>query len=239
MPRIGLLIAAALCAAALGSAWLVDMPDVAGTLRAVTGSLGPLTYAIVAALVAIETGAVLGLVSPGEAMLAVGGAAAAHGTVELPLLIAAAWAGGVLGDAAGFALGRRHGRALLLRSAPKVGVGADRVVRLERLMGRWGGVVLVAGRFVGVVRAFGPFLAGASAMPLRRVAGYSLVGAGVWCGAMIAAGYAFAGSLESHADAAGSIAIGVCGGLLLAWALTRGQAPQERAASAYICARAR
>jgi len=87
--------------------------------------------------------------------------------------------------------------------------------------------------------AVGPFLAGASAMPLRRVAGYSLVGAGVWCGAMIAAGYAFAGSLESHADAAGSIAIGVCGGLLLAWALTRGQAPQERAASAYICARAR
>jgi membrane-associated protein len=232
MPRIGLLIAAALGAAALGSAWLVDMPDVAGTLRAVTGSLGPWTYAIVAALVAIETGAVLGLVSPGEAMLAVGGAAAAHGTVELPLLIAAAWAGGVLGDVAGFALGRRHGRALLERSAPKVGAGVERIARLERLMGRWGAVVLVAGRFV--VRAFGPFLAGASAMPLRRVAGCSVVGAGVWCGAMIGAGYAFAGSLESHADAVGSIAIGVCGGLLLACALTRGHAPQERAASAYI-----
>jgi membrane-associated protein len=234
MTRLGLLVAAALCAAAIGGTWIVDLPDVAGALRAVIESLGPWTYAIVAVLVAVETAAVLGLVSPGEAALAVGGAAAAHGTVALPLLIVAAWAGGVAGDAAGYALGRRHGRALLLRSAPRVGVPAERVERLERLIGRWGGPLLVAGRFVGIVRAFGPFLAGASAMPARRVAAFSAIGAGVWSSAMIVAGHAFADSLESHADAVGGIAVGVLGGLLLAWALARRQAPQERAASAYI-----
>jgi membrane protein DedA with SNARE-associated domain len=84
------------------------------------------------------------------------------------------------------------------------------------------------------VRAFGPFLAGASAMPARRVAAFSAIGAGVWSSAMIVAGHAFADSLESHADAVGGIAVGVLGGLLLAWALARRQAPQERAASAYI-----
>ena len=177
MPRLGILVAALACLAATGAALVVDMPNVAGALRDLTHSLGPWTYAIVAALVLLETVAVLGLLSPGEAVLAVGGAAASHGAVELPVIIAAAWAAAVVGDATGFGLGRRHGRALLVRAGPRIGICARRLARLERLILRWGGVALVAGRFVGLVRSSTPFLAGASGMPLRRLVGFSIAGA--------------------------------------------------------------
>jgi membrane protein DedA with SNARE-associated domain len=82
-----------------------------------------------------------------------------------------------------------------------------------------GGAALVAGRLVGLVRAFTPFLAGASATPLRSLVGFSLVGAGVWCSAFIVAGYVFAASLENHLDAAGNLLLAIAGGLALAWAL--------------------
>jgi membrane-associated protein len=221
--------------AALGTAFVVDLPDVAGELRRLSESLGGWTYAIVAVLVAVETAAVFGVVSPGEAALAVGGAAAAHGAVDLPLLIAAAWAAGVAGDAAGFWLGRRHGRALLVRSGPRIGLSADRLDRLEALVRRWGPIALVPGRFVGLVRAFTPFLAGASGLPLRRLAGFSIAGAGAWCAAFIVAGYAFAASLESHLDAAGNVLLALAGGLALAWALrarSRGRAREATVAFA-------
>ena len=191
--RLGILVAAGLGLVAIGAGLVTDMPDVAGALRELVHALGPWTYAVVAALVLLEAMAILGLVSPGEAVLAVGGAAAAHGAVELPAIIAAAWAAAVVGDATGFWLGRRYGRALLVHTGRHVGICAERLARLERLILRWGGAALVGGRFVGVVRAFTPFLAGASGMPLRRVIGFSIAGAGAWCAAFIVAGYLLRG----------------------------------------------
>jgi membrane-associated protein len=132
----------------------------------------------------------------------------------------------VVGDAAGFGLGRRHGRALLARAGPRIGLGADRLERLERLILRWGGVALVAGRFVGVVRAVTPFLAGASGMPWRRLVGFSILGAGAWCGAFSVAGYLFAAALESHLDALGNVVLAIAGGVILAIALAHQGADQ-------------
>jgi hypothetical protein len=62
--------------AALAAGTLVDLPDVAAVLERVTDALGPWTYAVVAVLVFLETVALAGLISPGEATLAIAGAAA-------------------------------------------------------------------------------------------------------------------------------------------------------------------
>jgi membrane protein DedA with SNARE-associated domain len=56
-------------------------------------------------------------------------------------------------------------------------------------------------------------------MPLRRLVGFSIAGAGAWCAAFIVAGYVFAAALESHLDALGNVALALAGGLALAWAL--------------------
>ena len=62
-------------------------------------------------------------------------------------------------------------------------------------------------------------LAGASGLPARRVAAWSVLGAGLWAGVSILVGYVFASSLDSHLDAIGNVLVAAAGGLLLAWAL--------------------
>jgi hypothetical protein len=91
-PRITTLaIVGSISLAALAAGTLVDLSDVAAVLERVTEALGPWTYSVVAVLVFLETVALAGLVSPGEATLAIGGAAAAHGDVALVPLLAIVW----------------------------------------------------------------------------------------------------------------------------------------------------
>jgi membrane protein DedA with SNARE-associated domain len=73
-----------------------------------------MTYVISAVLVALETVAAVGLVSPSETALAIARAAAAHGAIALELLIATAWLAGIAGDAIAFTLGQRRGRGWLV-----------------------------------------------------------------------------------------------------------------------------
>jgi hypothetical protein len=129
-PRSRVARAAAVAAApALGAVVLlatVDMPDVPAVLQHVTGALGPWTYALVAALVFMETVAFVGLLMPGEVTLAVAGAAAAHGDVALAPMLAIVWTAGVLGDVTGFTLGRRLGWSPPARVGPRFGLDAAR-----------------------------------------------------------------------------------------------------------------
>jgi membrane-associated protein len=212
--------------AALAAGTLVDLPDVAAVLERVTGALGPWTYAVVAVLVFLETVALAGLLSPGEATLAVGGAAAAHGDVAIVPLIAIVWGAGVLGDLTGFGLGRRYGWALLGRSGERIGLDAERLRRLDEALARWGGFALVGGRFVGLVRAFAPFAAGASGMARRRLLGFSVAGVGVWGARFVLAGYAFADSVGRHLEAAGNLAL--AGAAAITYLLRRRCTPSAR-----------
>jgi undecaprenyl-diphosphatase len=147
-------------------------------------------------------------------------------------LIAIAWAAGTVGDAVGFLLGRRRGRAVLLGSGARVGVDSAGLDRLQALISRWGGVALVGGRFAGPVRAFAPFLVGASGARARRLVGASVAGAGVWSATFTLGGYGFAHSFESHLQVAGNVALGVSATATLAWALRRRGKPRPSVASA-------
>jgi membrane protein DedA with SNARE-associated domain len=225
MSRQGLLVAAVLSLVAVAAAVLVDLPDITTALIAATAALDRWTYVVVAAFVFLETVAVLGLLAPGEVTLAVGGAAAAHGDVDLLPLLAIVWIAGVLGDATGFGLGRRHGPALLARTARRMGVDDTRLARITALLERRGGLVLIGGRFVGLLRSFAPFLAGTTSMPLRRLLALSCIGVGTWCGVFVVAGYAASDALHSHLDVAGNLAVAAAGAALLAWSLRRRHLP--------------
>jgi membrane protein DedA with SNARE-associated domain len=117
---------------------------------------------------------------------------------------------------------------LFVRGGARIGVSADRLARLEDLVRHWGGAALVGGRFVGLVRALAPFLAGAVGLPGRRVLAHSVLGAGLWGSALIATAYVFA-AFDNHIDAAGNLAVGALGAGVLTWTLLRGGglAPQH------------
>jgi membrane-associated protein len=202
--------AAALVLLATGT---VSPPDVQGWLTSLADSLGAWTYALVAGLAFLETGAFVGLIAPGETAIALGGVVAAQGEVSLPLIVLAAWVAAALGDLASFLLGRRLGRRFLVAHGPRVGVTAPRLARVDGFFDRHGGKAILIGRFVGLIRAMAPFVAGASGLQLRRFLPYSLAGTLIWASAFTLAGYAFHESFET---AAGVLTHGVLGLAVLA-----------------------
>jgi membrane-associated protein len=195
---VGIVAAAALAALTTG---LVELPDVDGLLTDLSDTLGPWTYALVAALAFLETGAFVGLIAPGETAIVLGGVVAAEGGVELAPITLVAWLAAALGDLASFLLGRRLGRPFLLAHGPRFGVSAGRLASVEGFFGRHGPKAILIGRFVGIVRAVAPFLAGASRLPLRRFLPWSLLGTAVWATAFTLVGYGFHRSFAGAADA--------------------------------------
>ena len=185
------------------------MPDIANFLADLAQTLGGWTYALVAALAFVETGAFVGLVAPGETAVVLGGVVAAQGEVSLVAILLVAWVASFLGDMASFGLGRRLGRPFLHRHGPRVKLSTARLERVEGFYDRHGGKAILVGRFVGVVRAVSPFIAGASALPLRVFLPYSLIGTAVWASAFTLAGYFFHRSFEEAASLLSHGAIGL------------------------------
>jgi membrane-associated protein len=210
VPRV-LLVAGALAAAALVAVLteVVRMPDLEGALTDLSDTLGPWTYALVAGLAFLETGAFVGLIAPGETAIVLGGVVAAHGDVDLAVMLPVAWLAAALGDLVSFALGRRLGRRFLIERGPRFGITAPRLERVEGFFAHHGPKAILIGRFIGIVRAVAPFLAGASGMPLRAFVPWSLLGTAAWASTFTLIGYAFSGSFSAAADALTHGALGL------------------------------
>ena len=86
----------------------------------------------------------------------------------------------------------------------------DRLQQVEGFFDRHGGKAILIGRFVGLVRAIAPFLAGSSGMPLRRFLPYDVIGAGLWGTTFVLLGYVFWQSFAELVDYAkqGALALG-------------------------------
>ena len=196
---------------ALVTAGVVRLPDLEGVLTDLSDTLGPWTYALVAALAFLETGAFVGLIAPGETAIVLGGVVAAEGGVDLPVIIAVACLAAALGDLASFALGQRLGRRFLVARGPRLGITAPRLERVEAFFDRHGPKAILVGRFIGLVRAVAPFLAGASGMRLRAFLPWSLLGTLVWTTAFTLVGYAFSNSFSAAAGVLthGALAVAV------------------------------
>jgi membrane-associated protein len=211
----GVLAAAALAALVSGT---VRAPDLEGALTDLSETLGPWTYALVAALAFAETGAFIGLLAPGETAIVLGGVVAAQGEVNLPVMILIAWTAAALGDLASFTLGKRLGRRFVIARGPRFGVTAPRLARVEEFFDRHGAKAILVGRFVGLVRAVAPFLAGSSGMRLRAFLPWSLLGTLVWTTSFTLIGYAFSNSFGAAAGALthGALALAVLAAVVLA-----------------------
>ena len=177
--------------------------------------LGAWTYLVVGVLAFLETGAFVGLLVPGETAMLIGGAVAGQGVINVFLLIAIAWIMAFLGDSTSFWLGHRLGREFILKHGPKFGISAERYEQVEDYFEKHGGKTVLIGRFIGLVRALSPFVAGSSGMKYRAFAPYSILGAGLQITLHILAGYFFARSIEAAAEYVGLAAL-VIGTMIVA-----------------------
>jgi undecaprenyl-diphosphatase len=203
---------------AVYSTGLVQLPNLEETLIRIGETLGPWTYLLVGVLAFLETGAFVGLVAPGETALLVGGLVAGQGQIDVITLIGIVWACAVAGDLTSFLLGRRLGRQFMVRHGSKVQITEERLQQVERFFDRHGGKAILIGRFVGLVRAMAPFLAGSGGMPVRRFVPYDVLGAGLWGTTFVLLGYFFWQSFSTLVDYAkkGAFALGTTITLLVA-----------------------
>ena len=194
-------VVAVLALAVLGSG-IVHFPKLETMATEIGATLGPYTYVVVGLMALLETGAGIGLVVPGELAVVIGGVTAGQGHTSLPLLIATVWAGAFTGDLISFALGRRLGRSFLLTHGSLVKLTPERMAQVETFLARHGGKTIIVGRFIGLVRALAPFVAGSSRMPTRRFIPATFVGAGAWAAAFTVLGYVCWHSFDQAAEIA-------------------------------------
>jgi len=197
------LVAAAVIGVYYTISRLVPHNDLQQLLEDVSNTLGAWTYLLVGTFAFLETGAFVGLVVPGETVMLLGGAVAGQGAIDIYLLIAIAWFSAWAGDTTSFFIGRRLGRGFVLKHGPRVGISHERFERVESYFGRHGGKTILIGRFISLVRALAPFVAGSSGMRYRAFVPYSILGTGLWASAHILIGYFFSRSIDKAAQYAG------------------------------------
>ena len=164
-------------------------------LAELVAQYGIWVYGLLFAIIFAETGLVVAPFLPGDSLLFAAGALAATGPLEVRWLFGLLVAAAILGDAVNYAVGRYVG--------PRVFRADDNTGTLHRLLNRHhldrahefferhGGMAVVLARFVPIVRTFVPFVAGAGAMGYAAFALFNVVGAVLWVGICVGAGYAF------------------------------------------------
>ncbi len=157
---------------------------------------GPIVYGILFAIIFAETGLVVTPFLPGDSLLfaagALGATAALRVEVMIPVLVLAA----VLGDAVNYAVGSRIAHRFLADDIDETKgihrfVKREHVARAHAFFIKHGGKAVVLARFVPIVRTFVPFVAGGADMPYRTFAIYNVIGAVLWVGICVGAGFAF------------------------------------------------
>jgi membrane protein DedA with SNARE-associated domain len=201
--RLGLLAGLAVAGYFLVKALLPEI-SLQEILDDVASTLGEWTYPLVGALAFLETGAFVGLVAPGETFVILAGAVAGVGETSLVLTIWIVWTCAFAGDTVSFLLGHRLGREFILRHGPKLRITEPRFARVEQYFDRHGGKTILIGRFIGLVRALAPFIAGSSGIRYRGFAPYSVLGTGLWSLTFTLLGYFAARSLDQAAEIAGT-----------------------------------
>ena len=187
-------------------------------LEDVSSSLGKWTYGLVAVLAFLETGAFVGLLAPGETFVVLAGAVAGQGDTNVFLTIAIVWASAFLGDTASYILGVKLGRGFILKHGPRLRITRERFAQVEGYFDRHGGKTILIGRFIGLVRALAPFIAGSSGMAYRRMAPYSVLGTGLWATTFTLLGYFASKNIDAvlsnseHALLAFAILVGLAVG---------------------------
>jgi membrane-associated protein len=147
-------------------------------------------YAILFLIIFCETGLVVTPFLPGDSLLFVAGALAATGSMHVHTLFILLVAASFLGDNTNYWIGRFFGPRVFSREGSRL-LNPKHLERTQAFYDRHGGKTIIIARFVPIVRTFAPFVAGIGRMVVPRFMMFAIVGALVWIGSLVYAGYFF------------------------------------------------
>ena len=151
---------------------------------------GAWVYALLFLIVFVETGVVVMPFLPGDSLLFVVGAMCGIGLMSLPLALALLIAAAILGNQSNYAIGRHFGPKVFQWESSKF-FNKAAFDQAHAFYEKYGGVTLIAARFMPFVRTFAPFVAGVAQMTRRKFTFFDVTGALLWVGGVTTAGYLF------------------------------------------------
>ena len=172
----------------------------AGFIETFIGWLGPVYasagYWIVLGAVTLERSIFIGIVVPGDVILAMGGIYSARGDLEIGWVIALGTIAGIVGESTGYWLGRRYG-VTLLRRLPLIRRLEPKLQHAEKYFEDHGGKTVAIGRYASAVGALIPFVAGISRMHYGRFLAFDIPAVVLWAAGISLVGYVFGANLET------------------------------------------
>ena len=140
------------------------------------------------AVVFAETGLLVGFFLPGDSLLIIAGVFAARGDLNIRFLVPSLILAAVAGNATGYAIGKRTGKALYSRPDSLL-FRREHLRMTHDYYEKHGGKTVVLAQFLPILRTFAPVVAGVGEMGYVRFATYNVVGAIAWVASMTLAGY--------------------------------------------------
>jgi len=153
-------------------------------------------YAIVAGAVLLERSIFLGLIVPGDVILALGGVYAGRKQMNLVGVIVIGTFAAITGESIGYWLGRRYGRKLI-RRIPLARRLDRRFEDAENHFKKHGGLTVAVGRYATAAGAFVPFVAGMARMAYRKFLAYDIPAIVIWASGITLVGYYFGRNLDT------------------------------------------
>jgi len=200
--------------------------EIAASFDEQLSSLAPfIFYIVVGAIVFVETGVLLGFFLPGDSLLfSAGLVAAAHGNINIVILVSVIFLAAFFGDQVGFVIGRVYGRPYLDRRTSKRIQAL--IVRADRFYEQTGWWAVVAARFFPWIRTFVPVIAGASRMNYYKFLSANVLGAFLWGVGITLAGF-YAATIPLVKTFSYAIAAGFITGSIVSMVWNYSRRPQE------------
>ena len=145
-------------------------------------------YALLFAIVFAETGLLVGFFLPGDSLLFTVGMVAGAGHLDIIAIIVLLIAAAILGDGAGYLLGRKAGPLVFSRPNSRL-FKQEHLQRTREFYEKHGGKTIIYARFVPIIRTFAPFVAGVGNMSYTRFLSFIVFGGIGWVVMMTMLGY--------------------------------------------------
>ena len=160
------------------------------SVAALAAQHGPWLYAILFLVIFAETGLVVFPFLPGDSILFIAGTVVANADLNIHVLAVVLVAAAILGDTINYSVGHYIGPKVYDRPDSRWFKQAH-LRRTHMFYEKYGGVTIIIGRFVPIIRTFAPFLAGVAGMSYRRFLAFNVIGAVAWIASLAYAGYLF------------------------------------------------
>ena len=160
------------------------------TVATLAGQYGAWVYAMLFVVIFAETGLVVCPFLPGDSILFIAGTVVAVADLNVHVLVGVLIIAAVLGDSVNYAVGHYIGPKAFQRQDSRW-FKQEYLRRTQAFYDKYGGITIIIGRFVPIIRTFAPFLAGVAGMSYRRFLSYNIVGGCLWIGLLVYAGFLF------------------------------------------------